>query len=113
VDQPENNQFGVVGTRGKLRGDTDRAGRCVVYSGPIGNRTEFSVNPERAHTGHLGFDVIHQELVAQIEGDRGDAIAEAEVGLENLRLCLAAQEALDSGRVVERAEVARRWIAQG
>lgn len=104
VDQPEHNTFGVVGTWGKLRGDTDRAGRCIVYSGPTQSRTEFVVNPEKAHTGHLGFDLVHDDLISQIEGNRGEAMAEAEGGLENLRLCLAAQKALDSGRIVERSE---------
>lgn len=107
VDQPEHNLFGVVGSKGKLRGDTEAAGRCVVHSGPDKKRTEFVVDPSKAHTGHLGFDLIHEELVAQIEGDRRDAIREAEGGLENVRLCLAAQEALDTGRIVERPEAAR------
>lgn len=110
VDQPEYKTFGVAGTKGKLRGDTDRAGRFVMYSGATKDRSEFVVNPETAHTGHLGFDLVHEDLIAQIEGDRREAIAEAERGLENLRLCLAAQEALDSGRIVERSEAARRWI---
>ncbi|MBI3973900.1 MAG: Gfo/Idh/MocA family oxidoreductase [Chloroflexi bacterium] len=103
TDQPEHNVFGVVGTRGKLRGDTDQAGRLVVFSGPTQDRTEYVVNPARAHTGHLGFDALHDELVAQIEGgDHGEAIVQAAQGLENTRLCLAVQQALETGRVVER-----------
>ena len=104
TDQPEHNVFGVAGTRGKLRGDTDRAGRLVVYSGPTQDRAEYVVNAERAHTGHLGFDLLHDELVAQAAGgDRREAAAQAAQGLENTLLCLAAQEALRSGSVVKRA----------
>jgi predicted dehydrogenase len=103
TDQPEHNVFGVVGTRGKLRGDTEGAGRLVVFSGATQDRTEYVVNPERAHTGHLGFDALHDELAAQIDaGDRQAALTQAAQGLENTLLCLAAQEALDTGRVVER-----------
>jgi predicted dehydrogenase len=103
TDQPEHNVFGVVGTRGKLRGDTDRAGRLVVYSGPTQDRSEYVVNPEKAHTGHLGFDALHDELVEQVErGDRRAALEQAAQGLENTLLCLAAQEALERGSVVER-----------
>jgi predicted dehydrogenase len=104
TDQPEHNVFGVAGTRGKLRGNTDRAGRLVVYSGPTQDRAEYVVNAARAHTGHLGFDALHDDLVAQVErGDRSEALAQADQGLENTLLCLAAQEALATGRVVERA----------
>lgn len=110
ADLPEHNVFGVVGTRGKLRGDTDQAGRCIVYSGQTQDRSEYVVNPTIAHRGHLGFDLVHDDLVAQVEGDRSEAMAEAERGLENLRLCLAAEEALASRRVIERREIASRWL---
>jgi predicted dehydrogenase len=103
MDQPEHNMFGVVGTEGKLRGDTDAAGHLIVHSGLAQNRTEFVPNPERAHTGHLGFDLVHEEFVAQIEDDRAQGILEAERGLENLRLCLAAQRAVDTGQMVVRS----------
>ncbi len=77
----------------------------MVYSGPTQNRSEYVVNPERAHTGHLGFDALHDELVAQIEsGDHWQAMAQAAQGLENTLLCLAAQEALATGQVVQRGE---------
>ncbi|NLE75974.1 MAG: Gfo/Idh/MocA family oxidoreductase, partial [Chloroflexi bacterium] len=94
VDQPEHNTFGIVGSAGKLRGNTDEAGNLVVHAGPAQNRTTFAPNPERAHVGHLGFDLVHDEFVAQIHSDRREALTEAERGLENLRLCLAIQEAM-------------------
>ena len=75
----------------------------MVYSGPTQDRSEYVINPEKAHTGHLGFDALHDELVEQAErGDRRAALEQAAQGLENTLLCLAAQEALERGSVVER-----------
>jgi len=111
TDQPGHQLFGVVGTRGKLRGDAEGAGSFVLFSGPTQDRTEYVVNPARAHQGHLGFDLLQDDLVAQVESDRKEALAEAERGLENLRLCLAAQQALDTGQVVERQQLSPRWLS--
>ncbi len=111
TDQPGHQLFGVVGTRGKLRGETEGAGSFVLFSGPSQDRTEYVVNPARAHQGHLGFDLLHDDLVAQIEGDRREALREAERGLENMRLGLAAQQALDTGQVVAREQAAGQWLS--
>jgi predicted dehydrogenase len=107
TDQPEYNVFGIQGTNGKLRGDTDQAGRFVMFSDRTQDRMEFTANPAKAYQGHLGFDVNQDAFADQIEaGDHARAVAEAERGMENLLLCLAAERALLEGRIVERSEVA-------
>ena len=109
TDQPEHNVWGLQGTGGKIRGDTEDAGRFLMFSGPTQDRTEFAVNPAKAYHGlhgHLGFDRIHDAFADQIE-TRGHARAadEAERGLENLLVCLAADRAILEGRVVKREEL--------
>ncbi len=110
TDQPEYNVWGIQGTAGKVRGDTEEAGRFVMFSGPTQDRTEFTVNAAKAYHGlhgHLGFDCIHDAFADQIQtGDRAWAVDEAERGLENLLLCLAADRAILEGRVVQREEFA-------
>jgi hypothetical protein len=57
--------------------------------------------------GHLGFDRIHEAFADQIETrDHAWALDEAERGLENLLLCIAADRAVLEGRVVKREESA-------
>lgn len=108
TDQPEYNVWGIQGTRGKIRGDTEQAGRFVMFSGPIQDRTDFAVNTAKAYHGlhgHLGFDRIHDAFADQIQaGDHAWAVDEAERGLENLLLCLAADRAILEGRIVQREE---------
>ncbi len=110
TDQPEFNTFGLQGTDGKIRGDTDQGGRYTMYSGKGQSRTDFAVNPSRAYSSgphqHLGFDVAHDEFATQIEtGDRAPAAEQAEAGFENVLICLAAESALDTGAIVERDAV--------
>jgi predicted dehydrogenase len=110
TDQPEYNVWGIQGTGGKIRGDTEEAGRFVMFSGPTQDRTEFAVNPAKAYHGlhgHLGFDRLHDAFADQIAaGDRAWAVDEAERGLENLLLCLAADRAILERRIVGREEFA-------
>jgi predicted dehydrogenase len=107
TNQPEYNVFGIQGTDGKLRGDTEGAGHFVMWAGRTQDRFDFAADPSKAWQGHLGFDRNQDVFADAIEsGDHEWAIREAERGLENLRLCLAAERALDSGRVVHRDEVA-------
>jgi predicted dehydrogenase len=111
TDQPEFNTFGLQGTDGKIRGDTDRGGSYVMFAGKGQDKTEFAVNPAHAYSSgphqHLGFDVAHNEFARQIEtGDRAAAAIQAESGFENVLICLAAEQALDTGRIVTRDEVA-------
>jgi predicted dehydrogenase len=104
--QPEYNVFGIHGTDGKIRGDTEQAGRFVMWSGRTQDRTEFVANPAKAWQGHLGFDVNQDAFASQIESsDHAWAVAEAERGMENLLVCLAAEQALLEGRVIQRSEV--------
>ena len=109
TDQPEYNVWGLQGTGGKIRGDTEDAGRFLMFSGPTQDRTEFAVNPAKAYHGlhgHLGFDRIHDAFADQIETrDHARAADEAERGLENLLVCLAADRAILEGRVVKREEL--------
>jgi predicted dehydrogenase len=106
TDQPEYNTFGIQGTDGKIRGDTDQAGRFIMWSGRTQDRQQFVANPEKGYHGHLGFDVNQDVFADQIaSGDHAWAEHEAERGLENTLVCLAAERALDLGRVVERSEV--------
>jgi predicted dehydrogenase len=105
--QPEHNVWGLNGTGGKIRGDTEDAGRFVMFSGPTQDRTDFAVNPERAYRDLLGFDRLHDAFADQIESpDHARAVDEAERGFENLLLCLAADRAILEGRVVQRSEFA-------
>jgi predicted dehydrogenase len=110
TDQPEYNVWGIQGTGGKIRGDTEQAGRFVMFSGLTQDRTEYTVNAAKAYHGlhgHLGFDCIHDAFADQIETrDHAWAVDEAERGLENLLLCLAADRAILEGRVVRREEFA-------
>jgi predicted dehydrogenase len=110
TDQPEYNVWGIHGTGGKIRGDTEDAGRFVMFSGPTRDRTDFVVNPAKAYHGlhgHLGFDRMHDAFADQIEsGDHAAAVDEAERGLENLLLCLAADRAILEHRVVHQEEFA-------
>jgi hypothetical protein len=72
---------------------------AVILAAPVYLNAPFA-----ARTGHLGIDALHDELVAQAAcGDRSAAREQAAQGLENTLLCLAAQEALATGRVVERS----------
>ncbi len=106
--QPEYSVWGIQGTRGKIRGDTEQAGRFVMFSGPTQDRTEFTVNAAKAYQDLLGFDCIHDAFADQIQaGDRAWAVDEAERGLENLLLCLAADRAILEGRIVQREEFVR------
>lgn len=110
TDQPEFNTFGLQGTDGKIRGDTDRGGSYVMFSGQGQNRTTFAINPERAYSSgphqHLGFDLAHDEFARQIEtGDRAAAAAQAAAGLENVLICLAAERALETKLIVTRDDV--------
>jgi myo-inositol 2-dehydrogenase/D-chiro-inositol 1-dehydrogenase len=104
--QPEYNVFGIQGTGGKIRGDTEQAGRFVMWSGATQDRTDFVANPSKAWQGHLGFDA-NQDAFAELirSGDHARSVDEAERGMENLLVCLAAERALDEGRVITRAEV--------
>ena len=105
TDQPEHNVWGIQGTGGKIRGDTEEAGRFVMFSGPTQNRTDFAVNPARAYQDLLGFDRLHDAFADQIAaGDHAWAVDEAERGLENLLLCLAADRAITERRIVQREE---------
>src|SRR5437016_1125407 len=107
TDQPEQSVWGIQGTGGKIRGDNEEAGRFVMFSGPTRDRTDFAVNPARAYRDLLGFDRIHDAFADQIEaGDRAWAVDEAERGLENLLLCLAADRAILERRIVQREEFA-------
>jgi predicted dehydrogenase len=107
TDQPEHNVWGIQGTGGKIRGDTEDAGRFVMFSGPTQDRTDFAVNPAKAYHDLLGFDCLHNAFADQIESrDHAWAVEEAERGLENLLLCLAADRAILEGRVVTREEFA-------
>ena len=110
TNQPEYNVWGIQGTQGKIRGDTEQAGRFVMFSGPTQDRTDFVVNAAKAYHGlhgHLGFDCIHDAFAEQIHArDHTLAVDEAERGLENLLVCLAADRALVEGRVVKREEFA-------
>lgn len=103
TDQPQHNTFGLVGTGGKITGDTEQAGRFVMYSGAGQHRSEFVANPATSHQGHLGFDVAHQRFAQAILEDRRINEGEAARGFESLVISLAAQHALDHGDVVERA----------
>jgi predicted dehydrogenase len=106
TDQPEYNVFGMQATGGKLRGDTEGAGHFVMWAGPTQDRFDFAADPAKAWQGHLGFD-RNQDAFADaiLSGDHDWAVREAERGLENLRICLAAERSLDTGRVIERAEL--------
>ncbi len=107
TDQPEYNVFGIQGTDGKLRGDTEAAGHFVMWAGATQDRFDFTADPSKAWQGHLGFDRNQDVFADAIEsGDHDWAVREAERGLENLRICLAAERAIDSGQVVHRDEVA-------
>ena len=107
TDQSEQNVWGIQGTRGKIRGDTEAAGRFVMFSGPTRDRTDFAVNPMKAYQDLLGFDRVHDAFADQIEArDHAWAVDEAERGLENVLLCLAADRAIREGRVVHREEFA-------
>ena len=107
TDQPEQSVWGIQGTGGKIRGDNEEAGRFVMFSGPTRDRTDFAVNPARAYRDLLGFDRIHDAFADQIEaGDHAMAVDEAERGLENLLLCLAADRAIRERRIVQREEFA-------
>ena len=104
--QPEYNTFGVQGTDGKIRGDTEQSGRFVMWSGATQDRTDFVANPARTWHGHLGFDVNQHAWADNIAaGDHARSVDEAERGMENLMVCLAAEKALDSGVVVARGDV--------
>ena len=106
TDQPEYNTFGIQGTDGKIRGDTEQAGWFVMWSGKRQDRLEYKADPERGYHGHLGFDVNQDVFADQIaSGDHTWAVRDAERGLENTLVCLASERALDTGRVVERSEV--------
>ncbi len=110
TDQPEFNTFGLQGTDGKIRGDTDHGGSYVMFAGRGQDRTEFAVNPAHAYSSgphqHLGFDVAHEEFARQIEtSDSAAAAAQAASGFENVLICLAAERALDTGAIVTRDEV--------
>ncbi|HET8998668.1 MAG TPA: Gfo/Idh/MocA family oxidoreductase [bacterium] len=110
TNQPEYNVWGIQGTHGKIRGDTEQAGRFIMFSGPTQDRTEYTVNVAKAYHGlhgHLGFDCIHDAFADQIRSrDHAAAVDEAERGFENLLLCLAADRAILEGRIVHREEFA-------
>ncbi|MHB8618986.1 MAG: Gfo/Idh/MocA family protein, partial [Chloroflexota bacterium] len=83
TEQPEYNVFGIQGTDGKIRGDTEQAGHFVMFSGRTQDRVDFTANPLKAYQGHLGFDVIQNAFADQIEsGDRTLAADEADRGME-------------------------------
>jgi predicted dehydrogenase len=106
TDQPEYNVFGIQGTTGKIRGDTEQGGHFVLFSDRTQDRMDFTANPTRAYQGHLGFDVNQDAFADQIvSGDHGWAVAEAERGMENLLICLGAEEALIKGTVIRRSDV--------
>jgi predicted dehydrogenase len=106
TNQPEYNVFGIQGTDGKIRGDTEQSGRFVMWSGSSQDRTDFVANPSKAWQGHLGFDVNQTAFADLIgSGDHAWSVDEAERGMENLLVCLAAEKALDEGRVITRSEV--------
>ena len=118
TDQPEFNTFGLQGTEGKIRGDTDQGGSYVLFAGKGQNRSTFAINAARAYTSgphqHLGFDVAHDEFARQVEtGDVAAAAAQATAGYENVLICLAAERALDSGTIVTRDEVTASKAAAG
>lgn len=111
TNQPEFNTFGLQGTDGKIRGDTDQGGSYVMFTGKGQNRTTFAINPARAYSSgphqHLGFDVAHAEFARQIEtGDHAAGVAQSLAGLENVLICLAAERALDTGQIISRDDVA-------
>ena len=118
TDQPEFNTFGLQGTEGKIRGDTDQGGSYVLFAGKGQNRSTFAINAARAYTSgphqHLGFDVAHDEFARQVEtGDVAAAAAQATAGYENVLICLAAERALDSGTIVTRDKVTASKAAAG
>lgn len=104
TDQPKHNLFGLVGDDGKIIGDREEAGRYVLYNGAEQNRTEFVVNPARAHQGHIGFDASHRRFAEIIEQDLDVSRDEAERGFESLLVSAAAQLSSDSGRIISRDE---------
>ena len=105
TDQPRHNLFGLVGESGKITADTDEAGRYVLNNGAEQNRTEYTVNPRKAHQGHLGFDVAHRRFEEAIVHDRDINEEEAKRGFESLLIGLAARRSLEQGRVVRREEM--------
>jgi len=105
TSHPEHHVWGIQGTQGKIRGDTEEAGRFVMFSGPTQDRTDFAVNAAKAYHDLLGFDCIHDAFADQIEArDHAWAVDEAERGFENLLLCLAADRAILERRIVQRDE---------
>jgi predicted dehydrogenase len=107
TDQPEHNTFGLVGDRGKISGNTEEAGRYILYNGPEQNRTVVTINPRLAHQGHLGFDVSHRRFLAAIREDLDVNEHEAEAGFESLLISLAAQRSIDTGAIVTREQMLR------
>ena len=107
TNQPEHNTFGLVGDRGKISGNTEKAGSYILYNGPEQNKTVVTMNPHLAHQGHLGFDVSHRRLLEAIREDLDVNEHEAEIGFESLLISLAAQRSIDTGAIVTREEMLR------
>jgi predicted dehydrogenase len=106
IDQPEMNVFGIQGTEGKIRGDTDAGGHFVMFYGNTEDRIEYVANPLNVYQGHLGFDRIHEVFAYEIASrDHAYSVDEAERGMENLLVCLAADQSLVEGRVIQRSDV--------
>ncbi len=104
TDQPQHNVFGLVGTEGKLSGDTEGAGRFVLHNGPDKARTETVIDPNHAHQGHLGFDVMHRRFAEIVRSGARINEEEAEAGMESLLIALATQTALDDGVIITREQ---------
>lgn len=105
TDQAQNNLFGLVGTNGKLTADTDAAGRFTILNGTDRARTQVVVDPDHAHQGHLGFDVMHRHFAEVIRSGERINETEAEAGFESQLVSLAAQCALDARSVVVRGDI--------
>jgi predicted dehydrogenase len=91
--------FTLNGERGQMRGSFDR----VTIENDSGERTiEIPGNRRLPGLIHEGYYEMHDEFAAMIREGR-EPYSGWEAGLENVRLCDAAQRALDQGGVVRRS----------
>jgi hypothetical protein len=68
-------------------------------------RIDVTIDPEDAHSGHLGFDVSHRRFARAILEDEDINCRQGEAGYDNLLTTLAADRSITSGEVVFRNEM--------
>ena len=110
TDAPHHGKFGIVGTRGKFEANPSDAGSIKVYGHNGLFDGDLRINPNMTSGGHLGFVEQHERFISSIEHG-APVVCTPRDAMDNLRLVLAVDESISTGRIVTPDDTGRTQAA--